>query len=237
MKGAKKYLLSTRPLPKAIAEEAARKNVVLEELSFISTEPVTDEVLFQKIKELAAEPQAVVFTSMNAVEVVAALVPSTPLWKVYSIGNTTRQLIEENWGRECIAATAENAQRLGERLVDDGIKEVVFFCGNRRRDELPNKLRSEGGKVKELVVYKTEETPVALAKAYDGILFFSPSAAAAFYQQNKPGKTTVFFAIGQTTEEALRKYGAKKIVVAGAADKIELARQAVAYLANDADRQ
>src|SRR5215204_1855400 len=155
MESSKKYLLSTRPLPKAVIEEAAEKNIIIEELSFIATKPIVDEALLQKIKTLANEKHTVVFTSMNAVEAVADQIESNPDWKIYSLGNTTRKLIEEKWGADKIVASAENAQRLGERLIDDGVKDVVFFCGNIRRDELPSKIRSEGGKAEELVVYET----------------------------------------------------------------------------------
>jgi uroporphyrinogen-III synthase len=230
MENSKKYLLSTRPLPKLVIEEGAKKNVIIEELSFIATTPIADDELFQKIKTLSAEQHTVVFTSMNAVEAVAAQVSDVPSWKIYSIGNTTRKVIEEKWGSDKIVATAENAQRLGERLIDDGVEELVFFCGNRKRDELPNKIRSEGGKVEEVVVYETEETPTKLRREYDGILFFSPSAVHAFYSQNKPAKSTVLFAIGKTTEEALRQHKANKIVVAHLTDKVEMAEDAIDYL-------
>jgi uroporphyrinogen-III synthase len=228
-----KHLLSTRPLPKSLIDEAAASGVLIEQLSFISTQPVQDEILFQHIKKLSTETRTVVFTSMNAVEAVAAQVQSAPGWKIYSIGNTTRQQIEQAWGAKQIVADAENAQRLGERLIDDGEKNVVFFCGNIRRDELPNKLRSEGGRVEEVIVYNTEETPVKLAKAYTGVLFFSPSAVHAFCRQNELEKNTVFFAIGKTTEEALRQQGAKKIVVAKATDKVKMTKAAIRYLLNN----
>ena len=232
MESTKKYLLSTRPLPKAVIEEAAEKNVIIEELSFIATKAVQDEAVFQKIKTLAGEKHTVVFTSMNAVEAVAHQVESTPDWKIYSLGNTTRKLIEDAWGPDKVIASAENAQRLGERLIDDGVGEVIFFCGNIRRDELPNKIRSEGGKMEEVVVYETEETPSILTKDYEGILFFSPSAVHAFFSSNKPSKNTVLFAIGKTTEEAIRQHKGKKIVVASVSDKVEMARDATDYLAS-----
>jgi uroporphyrinogen-III synthase len=230
MESNKKYLLSTRPLPKAIHEAGAKKNVIIEELSFIDTKPIDDDELHQKIKAIATESRTVVFTSMNAVEAVAAQINEAPAWQIYCIGNTTRKLIEEKWGAEKIIATAENAQRLGERLIDDGVKEVVFFCGTIRRDELPNKIRSEGGKVEEVVVYETNETPTKLEREYNGILFFSPSAVHAFYSQNGPSKNTILFAIGKTTEEAIRQYKSQKIVVANATDKIAMAQEAIDYL-------
>ncbi|HEX8315983.1 MAG TPA: uroporphyrinogen-III synthase [Flavisolibacter sp.] len=233
MESDKKYLLSTRPLPKTVTEEGAKKGVIIEELSFIATKPVEEDELFQRIKTLSTEQHTIVFTSMNAVEAVAAQAKEITGWKIYSIGNTTRKLIEEAWGADKIVATAENAQRLGERLIDDGVKEVVFFCGNVRRHELPNKIRSEGGKVEEVVVYATEETPIDLTRNYDGILFFSPSAVESFYSHNKPAKHTVLFAIGKTTEEAIRQHRSHKIIVAKVADKVRLAQEAIDYLSQD----
>ena len=226
----KKYLLSTRPLPKKVVEDAAAEDVVIEELSFIETTPVHDENIITQIKELGKQQHTVIFTSMNAVEAVIAQLDSKPDWKIYAIGNTTKKLIEEAWGQEVIAATADNAQRLGERLIDDGITDVVFFCGDIRRDELPNKIRSEGGSVQEVVVYHTIETPSAIGKEYNGILFFSPSAVNSFFSVNKVSAKTELFAIGKTTAETLKRFANKKIIIAGTTDKAELARQAIQHL-------
>jgi len=237
MESNKKYLLSTRPLPKAVVEEGAKKGVIIEELSFIDTKPIQDEGVFQRIKTLAAEQHTVVFTSMNAVDAVAAQIDNVPDWKIYSIGNTTRKLIEEKWGSDKIVATADYGKQLGERLVDDGVSDVVFFCGNIRRDELPNKIRSEGGKIEEVVVYETEETPSKLTKEYDGILFFSPSAVNAFFSSNKPAKHTVLFAIGKTTEEAIRQNKGRNIIVANMTDKVEMAQNAIDHLTNNSQAQ
>lgn len=228
----KKYLLSTRPLAKTIIEEAAAKNIIIEELSFIDTYPIASETVVLRIKQLAAQDCTVVFTSMNAVEAVAAHTQNVSGWKVYCIGNTTKKLVQEKLSSAVIVATAENAQRLAEQVVDDGIKKAVFFCGNIRRDELPNKLRSEGGEVEEIVVYETVEKPSALTKEYNGILFFSPSAVNSFFKNNKVPQQTQLFAIGKTTAETLRQFANRKIIVANASDKQELARQAIAFFNN-----
>lgn len=233
MEKPEKYLLSTRPLPKSVVEEGAKKGVIVEELSFIDTKPVQEEALFQRIKTLATEKHTVVFTSMNAVEAVASQIDAVPDWKIYSIGNTTRKLIEDAWGSDKIVATADYGKHLGERLIDDGVRDVVFFCGNIRRDELPNKIRSEGGKIEEVVVYETEQIPATVTKEYDGILFFSPSAVNAFFSTNKPSKTTVLFAIGKTTEEAIRQNKGRNIIVANKVDKVDMTRDAINYLASD----
>ena len=226
----KKYLLSTRPLPKKVIEEAAAEDVVIEELSFIETSPVHDENIITQIKELGKQQHTVIFTSMNAVEAVAAQVPTKPGWNIYAIGNTTRKLIKQAWGEDVIAGVADNAQHLGERLIDDGRLDIVFFCGDIRRDELPNKIRSEGGSVEEIVVYETTQTPSVVTKDYDAILFFSPSAVNSFFSANKVSPKTELFAIGKTTADTLKRFAHKKIIIARQTDKTELARQAIQHL-------
>lgn len=230
MQKPEKYILTTRPLAKAIVEEAAAKSVIIEELSFIETAPVIDDLLSKKIKELAAQQLTVVFTSMNAVEAVADTVDVAVDWHIYCMGNTTKKLIEEKLKSARIIGTANNAESLAERMMDDEIKTVVFFCGNIRRDELPKKLRSKGAVVEELVVYQTTELQNIVARHYDGILFFSPSAVHSFFKLNKVPQQTRLFAIGKTTKETIRQYADNKIIVAGTADKNELAKQAIAYL-------
>lgn len=230
MQEVKKYLLSTRPLPKKVVDEAAAENVVIEELSFIETKHIRNEEIIAQIQELAKRLITAVFTSMNAVEAVIAQLNSKPDWKIYAIGNTTRKLIKQAWGEDVIAGVADNAQHLGERLIDDGRLDIVFFCGGIRRDELPNKIRSEGGSVEEIVVYETTQTPSVVTKDYDAILFFSPSAVNSFFSANKVSAKTELFAIGKTTADTLKRFAHKKIIIARQTDKTELARQAIQHL-------
>jgi uroporphyrinogen-III synthase len=229
MQKTNKHILSTRPLAKTIIAEAAMHDIIIEELSFIETRAILNAELSEKIKELSTQKLIVVFTSMNAVEAVAAEINSEVDWCVYSMGNTTKKLVEEKLKPRKIIAAAENAEELARHIIDDDIKEVIFFCGNIRRDELPNKLKSQKVKVEEVVVYETIEIENVVSKAYDGILFFSPSAVKSFFKNNKVAQQTQLFAIGKTTAETLRQFANKKIIVANTTDKIELARQAIAY--------
>ena len=91
--------------------------------------------------------------------------------------------------------------------------EVIFFCGDQRRDELPGLLKKNKIEVKEIVVYKTIATPKKIEKKYDGILFFSPSAVKSFFQKNKLDKQVMLFAIGNTTADEIKKFSKNKIVV------------------------
>ena len=229
MEKVKQYILTTRPVSKSIVDEAALQNIIIEELSFIETTPLVDEDVIEKIKTYASIKASVVFTSMNAVEAVAAQIKTPVNWRVYCMGNTTKKLIAEKFSSAEIAGIGDNAESLAQEVIDDEIKEVIFFCGNIRREELPNKLRSNRVAVNEVVVYGTTEIQNTITKVYDGILFFSPSAVNSFFKNNKVAQQTKLFAIGNTTKETIRKYADNKIIVAQTADKNELAKQAVKY--------
>jgi uroporphyrinogen-III synthase len=224
-------ILSTRPLDKEVKSEAQQAGILLEEMSFIKTSPVQNPQLFEQIKSLSTQHLTVAFTSMNAVEAVVNHISRDVDWYIYCIGGTTKRLIEQKLGIDKIAATAESANLLAERMMDDGIKSVVFFCGNIRRNDLPDKLRSEKIKVDEIIVYETTEMPETLTKEYDGILFFSPSGAHSFFKLNKLYSKTQLFAIGKTTAEALRKYTNQKIIISHSPGKKELTRQVIDYYA------
>jgi uroporphyrinogen-III synthase len=222
-------ILSTRPLDAKLIEEAAQKGVSIECLSFIETQPIVSKELQLLIEVMAHQPLTAVFTSMNAVEAVKAYIDITVAWEIYCIGNTTRQLIEKLWGTEKIKGTAENASSLADVMINQGVKEIVFFCGEQRRDELPLKLKEYGVSVKELAVYRTIETAKPVSKKYDGILFFSPSAVNSFFSFNRPASCGVAFAIGSTTASALKAKGCNSIISADVPGKEELVKKMLAY--------
>jgi uroporphyrinogen-III synthase len=222
-------ILSTRPLDSNLIEEAAEKGVSIDCLSFIETQPVVSERLQLLIEELAHLSKTVVFTSMNAVAAVKDFAGAAVAWEIYCIGNTTRQLIENLWGADKIKGTAENASALAEIIITQGVKEVIFFCGEQRRDELPQKLMNQRVHVKEIVVYRTIETSKPVNKKYDGVLFFSPSAVNSFFSYNNPTSCGVAFAIGSTTASALRAKGCDPIISADTPGKEELVKKMLDY--------
>lgn len=223
------HILSTRPVGATLSEAARLKRIILDEVSFIETRDSITKEVSKEIKRLEGEQTFAVFTSMNAVEAVASRVGKVD-WKVFCIGYATRKLIEKYFGEETIIGTADNAGMLAEIIVaSEGIGGVSFFCGNQRRDELPAILKSAGITVHELVVYETIEISQDLNKQYDGILFFSPSAVHSFFKSNTPGQSSTFFAIGDTTAEAIRSYSANLIVTASSPGKARLVNQAIEF--------
>jgi uroporphyrinogen-III synthase len=223
-------ILSTRPYAAALIDEAAELGITIHELSFIATEPIDDLSILQEIQTTFTLQATVVFTSMNAVEAVAdQLLGFKPEWKIYCIGSTTRQLVEKYFGTDSIAGTAASAVALAELIVNESpVKELIYFCGNKRRDELPQILQERGFEVDEIAVYQTTLVPRKITKDYHGI-FFSPSAVESFFTLNKAASQTVFFAIGSTTAAAIRNYSDNKIITADTQSKEEMLEKVKEY--------
>lgn len=227
----KAQILSTRPISNALIQQAAEENILIDVISFIETEAIDSIDVHEEIKSTLIQSAVVIFTSMNAVEAVAAHVDEyKPDWTIYCIGNTTKKLVTEYFGEELIASTADDATALANEIIEDGITdEVLFFCGNKRRNELPSLLNEHDITVNEIEVYQTNIIYHTIKKNYDGILFFSPSAAESFFSTNKLNEKTILFAIGNTTLAELKKYTHNKIIIADEPDKNDLVEKAIEY--------
>ena len=109
----------------------------------------------------------VLFTSQNAVE--ALLSNFSPMEldfeNIYCVGRRTKRLIEKRIGK--VVHIENSAEKLTNYLVsnlkDDG---VTFFCGNKRRDDLPTKLVENNIKVNEVECYQTQLTPRKIEEKY-----------------------------------------------------------------------
>ena len=208
-------ILSTRPVGKILVAEAASHNITIDEISFIETRKNIDDNSKKKIEELSKKNINAVFTSMNALNAIDSFVDINSSWKIFCIGNTTKDLAVNIFGKENILGAADNAAALSEKIIaTPGVSKAYFFCGNLRRDELPENLKEHGIEVEELTVYHTSFTPQHISKDYDGILFFSPSAVESFFLKNDVVHNTKFFAIGKTTAEALRLFTDQSIIIA-----------------------
>ena len=223
------HILSTRPLPPALVQDAAGLGVVVDILPFIDVRPLPMERIKPLLEPVAAAKAIVVFTSMNAVDAIADAMDILPDWKIYCIGRQTRTLVEKYFGKASIAGTAETAGLLASRIVEDGVRgKLYFFCGDRRRDELPGKLRAHGIDVDERVVYETRELTGVINRNYDGILFFSPSAVSSFFRSNNIDTSTILFAIGKTTAEEINKHSNNQVYISEHAGKEQLLEEAIA---------
>ena len=224
-------ILSTRPLSAAAIEQAAAGNITIETIAFIQTEPVNEADIKAAIKDLSAMPVTAVFTSMNAVEAVAAqLQNEAPSWKIFTLGTATTSIAREKFTRSHISGGGENASALADRIIGEGdVKSVIFFCGEQRRDELPGKLQQHNIQVEEITVYKTMTLPHRLSKTYDGIMFFSPSAVESFFSINTAPPSTILFAIGDTTAAAIEQYAPNKVITGERPGKDALVDKVISY--------
>ena len=231
MKQNKISILSTRLLEDLLIDQAKQAGIEIDMLSFIKTEPIQSTEVQHEIANTLLQSAAVVFTSMNAVEAVAGeLHGQQPGWKIYSTGGTTKQLVKKYFGEKSIAGTAGSAAELAALITGEGNKDkVIFFCGDQRRNELPDILRSNAIDVNEITVYHTTVLPHKIEKQYHGILFFSPSAVESFFSNNKMPVHTILFAIGNTTATTIKKHCKNKIIIAEEPGKENMVTKMIRY--------
>jgi uroporphyrinogen-III synthase len=207
-------------------DQAAQKGIRIDTLSFIETEPIQGAALTHQVQQLGSQPLTAVFTSMNAVEAVAAhLAGSSPQWQLFCIGAATRRLAEEHLGP--VTGAAPSAAALADVILEHHPSGVFFFCGDQRREELPDRLNAAGIHVHELVVYKTTRTPQRVENVYDGVVFFSPSAVHSFFSVNAITQKTTLFAIGTTTADTIHTYVKNPVITSATPEKEALVRQLI----------
>jgi uroporphyrinogen-III synthase len=217
------YVLFTRPLPDTLIREAAEKGVTIDVQPFIGTTPLHDE----RLAKLIEKPLIAIFTSSNAVTAIEGETRPDN-WKIFCINGATRRAAADRFGEEAIVATAGSAKELAQTIIARGPRqEVWFFCGDRRREELPESLKAAGWPVHEVVVYQTTLTPHRIVRTYDAIAFFSPSAVESFFSLNDIGPDVPLFAIGPTTAAALQQRCPNPVTVSEQPDEKILIRQII----------
>jgi uroporphyrinogen-III synthase len=178
-----------------------------------------------------------------------------PGWRIFCIGGATRRAVADYFGEAAIAGTAESATALAEVVMADageertregaadtrsdrsvvgqdrngGEKEIFFFCGDQRREELPAMLRAEGFKVNEWVIYRTILTPQKMERVYAGIAFFSPSAVESYFSLHTVADGVTLFAIGRTTAAAIQARCSRPVIISDRPGKEALVRTMTDY--------
>ena len=142
----------------------------------------------------------VVFTSQNGVQSILENFPVTDLQfeNIYCVGRRTKKLIESKIGpvKHFEQSALKLAQYLLKEVSDDS--EITFFCGDNRRDDLPDLLTQNNKNFTEIEVYATQQSPVELTDDFAAILFFSPSAIKS-YLSVKNTTDVRAICIGETT--------------------------------------
>ena len=123
-----------------------------------------------------------IVSSKNAVQ--SLLLKEIQVKNFYCVGSKTKALLEEN-GQNVLKMT-ENSKELGDFIQKSHNNgKIYFFCGNRRRDELPSILKAAKIPFEEIITYKTHLNPKSFHRSFDAILFFSPSGVESFALVNR----------------------------------------------------
>src|SRR6516165_5949855 len=89
------HILITRAVDESLLDGARELGLDMEVISFIETEPIQTVELQQEIENALLQTATIVFTSVNAVEAVAAqLDGQEPDWEIFCIGKKTKELVE-----------------------------------------------------------------------------------------------------------------------------------------------
>lgn len=196
-------ILSTKILTDIQRELLASYEV--EEVSMI-------DISFGEGFKITEKIENAVFTSANSVRSVFKIHQNKANWfkTVYCVGTKTQSLLEKYGIKVAVVANnaAELAQVLAHKFSEEThlLKEISWFCGNLKNDDLPSIMAENGVLVTEYKVYTTTLVPQKINKPFDAILFYSPSGIKSYLQKNKATLAPVI-CIGVTTAtEALNSF-------------------------------
>ena len=151
-----------------------------------------------------------IFTSKNAVKSFVEYVAKNKISinktsKFFALSGETKIALEDEGYK--VNISKDNAQSLANEIISASKeKNFLFFCGNKRRVELPDVMHNAGLQLTEIVLYKNILQPLKINVKYEAVLFFSPSAVQSFFEENVLAKTVQCFCIGYTTANALKEY-------------------------------
>lgn len=196
----KAAILSTRRLANNQRELLLNAGMSLVEQDFIAIEPIKFEV--------GTLAQNIIFTSQNAVKIVmeTSVKQKLPTKNIFCVGDKTAALLR-TYGLEATRSANYGSQLAGIIVQEHSDSEFLFFCGKKRRPDIPTTLEKHSIPLTQIEVYDTLLLPKKVERNFDGVLFFSPSAVQSFCQYNSLKNSTAF-CIGSTTAEEAEKYGA-----------------------------
>tara|TARA_A100001011_G_scaffold378971_1_gene444403 strand:+ start:15308 stop:15964 length:657 start_codon:yes stop_codon:yes gene_type:complete len=150
-----------------------------------------------------------IFTSQNALKNLKNL---DFKGKIYVFGQKSENILKKK-GYKNYTLSKKNILDLGNKILNDKCKNLLYLCGNLRLDILSNILKKHNINLTESVVYETHLVPKKLnIKKHDSIFFFSPSAVKSFSLKNNFSNDYKYYCIGETTAEVLKKFGQSSII-------------------------
>lgn len=223
-------ILSTALLSDSSQKSLRQEGFSLFQYSFIETSIQMSNLVKSQIEQLKYESLLVLFTSVQAVNAVKLVFNEPPAnWKICCISGATATEIGGFFGEATIVAKAKDGLHLLQAMENIIPQKIVFFCGNKRLDTVPNALVSRGFDLLELQVYETKLQPQKIEFSPDAVLFFSPSGVDSFFELNALDTASVLFAIGDTTASAIRQKVNNKVNVAPHPDKEKMVHQVIDF--------
>src|SRR6266498_5267850 len=144
---AKHKVLSTKKLEPSLIEHAKENGIEIIEQDFISINPIWNPETFDRILRFINDKKLdIALTSANAVDVLNSYMHFSDTylvvdWNIFCLsGKTKKAILNALLLRKNIISDASNATELASKISSKGIKEIVFFCSNKRREELPRAL-------------------------------------------------------------------------------------------------
>jgi len=197
-------VLSTKKLSATQQELFHNANISLKEYNAISI----DTLPFKCTDEI----ENAIVTSQNAARIL--IESKAKLKKVFCVGKKTASLLVKN--NYNVVEVAKSASFLAIFIAKIHKNDsFLFFCGNKRRGELPEILTKNNVSFTEEILYNTRLNSRKFKSDFERILFFSPSGVHSYMQENSL-ENSVAFCIGNTTANEAKKY-ASNIVVASQA--------------------
>lgn len=216
-------VLSTRPSVPDDEAAALANNIRLVTASaweyrwLTPSRKILDEVLLSL-------PDAWVFTSRRGVEgwrrvldiIADELQVSGPpkIPAVYAVGDRTAEAVQHLFDVTDVRTTGmQDGAALARRMMEDGVKKAIHFCGAQRRTELRDALRSGQLDFHEVEVYRRTDVQqpdpeiekLCQSGQVDAIFFFSPDGVSGFFRlYGLPRGDWIPVAVGPTTAVAVR---------------------------------
>ncbi|MHB1921999.1 MAG: uroporphyrinogen-III synthase [Chitinophagaceae bacterium] len=228
-------------LKKQFLDLAAQHQIQIIDREFIQINSVFPNVkLAKKISSLCQEQNTILFTSKNAVNAVKSYLNEeigrnySPPWKYFCLDTATQKELLDSFAdvQDIIGTSNSGASLAEEILLHSKIRKVYFFCGNKRRNDLPDTLRLHDIEVEEIIVYENIPQPQTVPGPWDAILFFSPTAVESYLSLNSPGLRTICFAIGNTTANVIAEHLPNKIVICPNPSMESMINQVIQYFKN-----
>jgi len=195
-------VLSTKKLTLSQREIILNTNIDVVEYNAISIEKrsFTNKVVVDNA----------IVTSQNTARML--IKSKAKICNVFCVGEKTALLLVENGYN--IVEVSKNASDLAAFIVKNYKNEpVVFFCGDKRRNELPDALSQNKISFTEEILYNTTLNFQKFEEDFKAVLFYSPSGVQSYTQVNSL-KNIMAFCIGSTTANEAIKYTSEIVIAA-----------------------